>query len=75
MKMISYSHANKSRFHKKEFALGFALKVRLFGTRKWPIRFSVHQYFVSMRDEDIKLVVNTKHKVVLISLLKYLFQL
>ena len=32
-----YYHANKTHFHKKGFALGLALRVRVFGTRKWPI--------------------------------------
>ena len=36
--MIFYSHANKTRFHKKVLALSLVLKVRIFGTRKWPIR-------------------------------------
>ena len=30
-------HANKTHFHKKGFALGHVLRVRVFGTRKWPI--------------------------------------
>ena len=34
MQMIFHSHAN---FHKKGCALGLILKVRVFGTRKWPI--------------------------------------
>ena len=34
MKMISYSHANKTHFHKKGFTLGLVVKVRVFGTRK-----------------------------------------
>ena len=33
----SYSRANKTRFHKKGFALNLVLKVRVFGTRKWAI--------------------------------------
>ena len=37
MKMISYSHANKTHFHNTGFALSLVLKVRCFGTRKWPI--------------------------------------
>ena len=37
MKMIFYSHANKTHFHKKGCALGLILKVGDFGTRKWPI--------------------------------------
>ena len=36
-KMIFYSHADKIHFHQKVFALGLVLKVRVFGTRKWPI--------------------------------------
>ena len=32
-----YSHANKTHFHKKGCALGLILKVKVFGTRKWPI--------------------------------------
>ena len=30
--------ANKTHFHNKGFALSLALKVKLFGTRKWPIQ-------------------------------------
>ena len=37
MKMIFHSHANKTHFHKKGCAFGLILKVRVFGTRKWPI--------------------------------------
>ena len=37
MEMIFHSHANKTHFHKKGCALGLILKVRVFGTRKWPI--------------------------------------
>ena len=35
MKMIFPSHTNKTHFHEKG-ALGLILKVRVFGTRKWP---------------------------------------
>ena len=38
MKMVFHSHANKTHFHKKGCALRLILKVRVFGTRKWPIR-------------------------------------
>ena len=38
MEMIFHSHANNTHFHKKGCALGLILKVRVFGTRKWPIR-------------------------------------
>ena len=30
--------ANKTHFHNKGFALSLVLKVKLFGTRKWPIQ-------------------------------------
>ena len=35
--MIFHSHANKTHFLKKGCALGLILKVRVFGTRKWPV--------------------------------------
>ena len=35
--MTLHSHSNKTHFHKKGCALGLILKVRVFGTRKWPI--------------------------------------
>ena len=38
--MSFHSHANKTHFHKKGCALGLILKVRVFGTRKWPIHFT-----------------------------------
>ena len=37
MEMIFHSHANKTHFHKKGCALGLILKVRVFGTQRWPI--------------------------------------
>ena len=37
MKMIFNYYANISHFHNKGFALSLVLKVRFFGTRKWPI--------------------------------------
>ena len=36
MKMI-FNDANKTHFHNKGFALSLVLKVRVFGTQKWPI--------------------------------------
>ena len=36
MEIIFHSHANETHFHKKGCALGLILKVRVFGTRKWP---------------------------------------
>ena len=38
MKIIFNYDANKTYFHNKGFALTLVLKVRFFGTRKWPIR-------------------------------------
>ena len=37
MKMIFNYDANTTHFHNKGFALSLVLKVRFFGTRKWPI--------------------------------------
>ena len=41
MKMIFNYDANKTHFHNKGFALGLVLRVRFFGTRKWPIGIKV----------------------------------
>ena len=38
MEIIFHSHANKTHFHKKGCAPSLNLIVRVFGTRKWPIR-------------------------------------
>ena len=38
MEMSFHSHANKTHFHLKGCALGLNLQVRVFGTRKWPIK-------------------------------------
>ena len=37
VEMIFHFHANKTHFHKKGSALGIILKVRVFGTRNWPV--------------------------------------
>ena len=37
VKMSFNYDANKTHFHNKGFALSLVLKVRFFGTRKWPI--------------------------------------
>ena len=37
MEIIFHFHANKTHFHKKGCAPSLILKVRVFGTRKWPI--------------------------------------
>ena len=41
MKTIFYSHANETRFQKEGFALSLVLKVRVFGTQKWPVSFNI----------------------------------
>ena len=46
MDIIFHSHANKTRFHKKGCAPGLILKVRVFGTRKWPIKAWAPNYSV-----------------------------
>ena len=38
MEIIFNYDANKTHFHNKGFARSLVLKVKLFGTRKWPIR-------------------------------------
>ena len=43
MKMIFNYDANKTHFHNKGFALSLVLKVRFFGTRKWPIVLEIHK--------------------------------
>ena len=45
MDMIVHPHVNKTHFHKKGCALGLILNVRVFGTRKWPIKHKVVAYF------------------------------
>ena len=43
MEIVFYSHANKTHFHKKGCAASLILKVRVFGTREWPI----HQFHIA----------------------------
>ena len=50
--MIFYYHANKTHFHKKGFALGLILRVRVFGTQKWPIDY-MYINFLSLCVGDI----------------------
>ena len=38
MEIIFHSHANKTHFHEKGCAPSLILKVRVFGTRKWPVQ-------------------------------------
>ena len=37
MEIIFHSHTNKTHFYKKGCASSLILKVRVFGTRKWPV--------------------------------------
>ena len=39
MKMIYHCPANKTHFHKKGCAPSLILKLKVFGTRKWPFGF------------------------------------
>ena len=39
MKISFHSHANKTNFHVKSFALSLAFIMRFTTTRKWPIRY------------------------------------
>ena len=39
MEMIFYSHVSKTHFHKIGCVLGVISKVRVFRTRKWPIKW------------------------------------
>ena len=41
MEMIFHSQANKTHFHKEVCALGLIVKVRVFGTQKWPISHGI----------------------------------
>ena len=49
MEILFHSHGNKTHFHKKGSAPSVILKVRVFGTRKWPIVLDllIIIYFVS----------------------------
>ena len=55
MEMIFHSHVNKTHFHKKGCALGLFLKVRVFGTRNWPIHFDRKGFAL-----DISLVLKVR---------------
>ena len=49
MEIIFHSHANKTHFHKNGCAPSLILKVRVFGTRKWPICFKYKDYHKAER--------------------------
>ena len=48
--------ANKTHFHNKGFALSLVLKVKLFGTRKWPIVKRNRLGFIERRELIILLI-------------------
>ena len=43
--VIFYYDADKTHIHNKGFALSLVLKVRFFGTRKWPVQLSYTPHF------------------------------
>ena len=43
MEIIFHSHANKTHFHRKGCAFSLIMKMRVFGTRKWPIIGRYHE--------------------------------
>ena len=47
VEVIFHSHANKTHFHKKGCAPSLILKVRVFGTQKWPIEVEKLQFWIS----------------------------
>ena len=60
MEMLFHSHANKSHFRKKSCALGLLLKVRVFGTREWPIIFPETGFYpVRAKSWGIKIMERT----------------
>ena len=48
MEIIFHSHANKTHFHKKGCAPSLILKVRVFRTRKWPIKSTCQQKNITL---------------------------
>ena len=60
MEVIFHSHANKTHFHKKGCALGLTLKVRVFGTRKWPI-FIKHDEVVKSGRYSVSMVTTWEY--------------
>ena len=54
MEIIFHSHANKTHFHKKGCAPSLILKVRVFGTREWPILFFIIIQYHAPKQRKIK---------------------
>ena len=55
MEIIFLSHANKTHFHKKGCAPSIILKMRVFGTRKWPIT-SEYWIFLFLQHQQNQMV-------------------
>ena len=64
MEIIFHSHANKTHFHKRGCAPSLIFKVRVFGTRKWPIdlAFDFQMYILSLDHIEQNLSVPFKSK-------------
>ena len=74
MEMIFHCRGNKSHFHKKGCALGLILKVRVSGTRKWPIKKTTsvilfhksHKKNLAVKYITVLPLLNTKKKLPLL---------
>ena len=62
MQMIFCSHANKAHFHKKGLAVSLILKVRVSGTRKWPIIAKTYSDYHELREQACLFQVYTLMK-------------
>ena len=56
-----HSHANKTHFHNKSWALGLILKAGVFGTRKWPIAWNKRK-FLTCEKSSIPTLFFSVHK-------------
>ena len=65
MEIIFHSHASKTHFHKNGCATGFILKVRAFGTRKWPIAsLEMRTMSVSLfKKSTVDQIINTTNEI------------
>ena len=57
MEIIFHSHANNTHFHKKGCAPSLILKVRVFGTRKWPICLELNSKGLYVQEKKKKVIV------------------
>ena len=56
-KIFFHSQANKTHFHKKGCAPSLILKVRVLGTRKWPISFVLFFLYALLLNEFLKKII------------------